>query len=59
MPNRADYLLMAHVQRQLNSGTTHVVISAELATQATPETLEEVRQLAKLAGASVEVAADE
>ena len=51
----ADAQLVELVQQQLNRGTRHVILPADLVAAASEVALDEIRRLCKLNGASVEV----
>ena len=51
----ADRELIAWVQRQINSGSRRIVVPGNLLTNASEETVEEVRRLCKLNSVYVEV----
>ncbi len=55
MSDAADRILLSQVQAQINSGSTHVTVDAQVAGAASPEALEEVWRLLKLAGAEAEL----
>jgi hypothetical protein len=55
MSSEADRELTEWVQRQINTGSTQIVLPGPLVANASHEALEEVRRLCRLNGVSVEV----
>ena len=53
MNSQADYILIAYVQKAINSGIQRITISANLIKYASAEAVETVKQLCKLAGVEV------
>lgn len=55
--SNTDRELVAWVQRQINTGARRIIVPGDLLTNASRETVEEVRRLCQLNGVSIEVRA--
>lgn len=54
---RPDNVIVAYVQRMINSGTKRIELPGDLVANATEEALDEVRRLCKLCGVKIAVRA--
>ena len=56
-PMPSDAMLLAYVQRMINSGTKQIELPGDLVANATEEAMDEVRRLCKLCGVKIVVRA--